>query len=133
PGRSLPLLVYCHGGPNGGVTYGLFPQFTHTVGQVDPYGTEAMASAGFAVLFPMPRGGGGYGEKGQRMIVNSWGEGDYKDILAGVDDLVARGIADPERLGVMGASYGGYKNNRNVAPTRRVHAAASSAALCERC
>jgi dipeptidyl aminopeptidase/acylaminoacyl peptidase len=88
------------------VTIGLFPQFMQTVGQVDPYGTEAMAGAGYAVLFPMPRGGGGYGEKGQRMIVNSWGEGDYKDILAGVDDLVAKGIADNDRLGILGASYG---------------------------
>ena len=52
----------------------------------------------------MPRGGAGYGEAGQRAIVNGWGEGDYKDIMAGVDQLVGRGIADPQRLGVMGAS-----------------------------
>src|SRR5262249_55262101 len=64
PGRRLPLLVYIHGGPGGGVTYGLFPQFMHIVGQVDPYPTEAMAAAGYAVLFPMPRGGAGYGEAG---------------------------------------------------------------------
>jgi dipeptidyl aminopeptidase/acylaminoacyl peptidase len=131
PGRKLPLLVYCHGGPNGGVTFGLFPQFMHTVGQVDPYGTEAMASAGYAVLFPMPRGGGGYGEKGQRMIVNSWGEGDYKDILAGVDDLIAKGIADPDRLGVMGASYGGYMTNWIVTQTGRFKAASSAASLSD--
>jgi dipeptidyl aminopeptidase/acylaminoacyl peptidase len=108
--RSImdPLLVYCHGGPGGGVTYGLFPQFMQTVGQVDPYPTEAMASVGFAVLFPMPRGAAGYGEAGQRAIVNAWGESDYKDIMAGVDDLVAKGVADPDRLGVMGASYGGF-------------------------
>jgi dipeptidyl aminopeptidase/acylaminoacyl peptidase len=131
PGRRLPLLVYCHGGPNGGVTYGLFPQFTHTVGQVDPYGTEALASAGFAVLFPMPRGGGGYGEKGQRMIVNSWGEGDYKDILAGVDELISRGIADPERLGVMGASYGGYMTDWIVTQTNRFKAASTAASISD--
>ena len=77
--------MYCHGGPGGGVTYGIFPQFMQTVGQVDPYGTEAMASAGFAVLFPMPRGGAGYGEAGQRAIINSWGEADYKDIMTGVE------------------------------------------------
>ena len=69
-GRALPLLVYIHGGPGGGVTYGLFPQFMHFVPQVDPYPTEALASAGFAVLFPMPRGGAGYGEAGQRLIVS---------------------------------------------------------------
>jgi dipeptidyl aminopeptidase/acylaminoacyl peptidase len=92
PMRKLPLLVYCHGGPGGGVTLGLFPQFMHVAGQVDPYPNEAMASAGFAVLFPMPRGGAGYGEAGQRAIVNSWGETDYKDIMAGVDALIAAAI-----------------------------------------
>ena len=79
------LLVYIHGGPGGGFTYGLFPQFMHIVPQVDPYPTAAMAGAGYAVLFPMPRGGAGYGEAGQRAIVNAWGEADYKDIMAGVD------------------------------------------------
>ena len=45
PGAKLPLVVYCHGGPGGGVTYGIFPQFMHIRGQVDPYPAEAMASA----------------------------------------------------------------------------------------
>ena len=112
--------MYVHGGPGGGFTYGLFPQFMHIVPQVDPYPTAAMASAGFAVLFPMPRGGAGYGEAGQRAIVNAWGEADYKDIMTGVDALVAQGIADPDRLGVMGASYGGYMTNWIVTPDRPV-------------
>jgi dipeptidyl aminopeptidase/acylaminoacyl peptidase len=103
-GKKLPLLVYCHGGPIGGFTYGLFPQFMHTVPQVDIYGTQAMASAGMAVLFPMPRGGSGYGLEGFRMIKNGWGDGDYKDIMAGVDHVIGLGIADPDRLGVMGGS-----------------------------
>jgi len=130
-GQRLPLLVYCHGGPGGGVTYGIFPQFMQTVGQVDPYGTEAMASAGFAVLFPMPRGGAGYGEAGQRAIINSWGEADYKDILAGVDDLIARGIADPDRLGVMGASYGGFLTDWIVTQTKRFKAASTAASISD--
>ncbi|PYS56969.1 MAG: hypothetical protein DMF74_27285 [Acidobacteria bacterium] len=130
-GRALPLLLYIHGGPGGGVTYGLFPQFMHFVPQVDPYPTEAMASAGFAVLFPMPRGGAGYGEAGQRMIVNAWGEADYKDIMAGVDQLVAQGIADPKRLGVMGASYGGYMTNWIVTQTGRFKAASAGASLTD--
>ena len=115
--RRLPLVVYCHGGPIGGVTLGLFPQFMHVPGQIDPYPTEAMASAGYAVLFPMPRGGSGYGEAGHRMIVNDWGGPDYKDIMAGVDHLIARGVADADRLGVMGASYGGYMTNWIVTQT----------------
>ncbi|MBF8296913.1 MAG: Peptidase protein, partial [Bacteroidetes bacterium] len=123
PGHRVPFLVYCHGGPNGGVTYGLFPQFMHVVSHVDYYPVEAMAGAGFGVFFPMPRGGAGYGEAGQRSIVNDWGGADYKDIMTGVDDLIANGIADPERLGVMGASYGGYMTNWIVTQTGRFKAA----------
>ena len=130
-GRRLPTLVYIHGGPGGGVTYGLFPQFMTSVPQVDPYPTAAMAGLGYAVLFPMPRGGAGYGEKGQRAIVGAWGEGDYKDIIAGVDHLVAQGIADPDRLGVMGASYGGYMTNWIVTQTSRFKAASSGASLSD--
>src|SRR6202023_1497000 len=115
--RRLPLVVYLHGGPIGGVTYGVFPQFMHSVGQVEPYPIQAMASAGLAVLLPMPRGGSGYGEAGFRMIENGWGEGDYQDVMAGVDDLVKEGVADPDRLGVMGASYGGYLTDWIVTQT----------------
>jgi dipeptidyl aminopeptidase/acylaminoacyl peptidase len=129
--RRLATIVYCHGGPIGGVTYGLFPQFAHTVGQVDPYPTEALASAGYAVLFPMPRGGSGYGEAGHRAIIDSWGDADYKDIMAGVDHLIARGVADPDRLGVMGASYGGFMTNWIVTQTNRFKAAASGASISD--
>jgi dipeptidyl aminopeptidase/acylaminoacyl peptidase len=127
----LPMLVYCHGGPIGGVTYGIFPQFAHTVGQVDPYPTEAMASAGYAVLFPMPRGGSGYGEAGHRAIVNDWGGPDYRDIMAGVDHAIAQGIADRDRLGVMGASYGGYMTNWILTQTDRFKAASTGASISD--
>ena len=130
-GSKLPLLVYCHGGPIGGFTYGLFPQFMHTVPQVDIYATQAMASAGMAVLFPMPRGGSGYGLEGFRMIKNSWGDGDYKDIMAGVDHLIGQGLADPDRLGVMGGSYGGYMTNWIVTQTGRFKAAASMCSVSD--
>ena len=130
-GQKVPMLVYCHGGPGGGVTYGIFPQFMHTVGQVDPYPTEAMASAGFAVFFPMPRGGAGYGETGQRAIVNAWGEADYKDIMTGVDDLIAKGVADPDRLGLMGASYGGFLTDWIVTQTGRFKAASAAASISD--
>jgi dipeptidyl aminopeptidase/acylaminoacyl peptidase len=131
-GKSkIPLLVYCHGGPIGGVTLGIFPQFMHVPGQIDPYPTEAFASAGFAVLFPMPRGGSGYGEAGHRMIINDWGGPDYKDIMAGVDHLIARGLADENRLGVMGASYGGYLTNWIVTQTPRFKAATAGASIAD--
>jgi len=130
-GRPLPTLVYIHGGPGGGFTNGLFPQFMHIVPQVDPYPTATLAGAGYAIFFPMPRGGAGYGEAGQRAIVNSWGEADYKDIMAGVDQLIAQGIADPNRLGVMGASYGGFMTNWIVTQTGRFKAASAGASLSD--
>ena len=130
-GKPLPTLVYIHGGPGGGFTFGLFPQFMHIVPQVDPYPTATLAGAGYAILFPMPRGGAGYGEAGQRAIVNGWGETDYKDIMTGVDALIAQGIADPDRLGVMGASYGGYMTNWIVTQTSRFKAASAGASLSD--
>ena len=129
PGTRLPLIVYCHGGPIGGFTYGIFPQFMTGVGQVDPYPTQALASAGFAVLFPMPRGGSGYGVERFRDIVGSWGEADYRDIMAGVDHVIREGIADPERLGVMGASYGGFMTSWIVTQTNRFKAASTGASV----
>lgn len=130
-GERVPLLVYCHGGPGGGVTWGIFPQFMQTVGQIDFYPTEAMASAGYAVFFPMPRGGAGYGEKGQRAIVGDWGGIDYRDVMSGVDALVASGVADPDRLGVMGASYGGFLTDWIVTQTHRFKAASSGESICD--
>ena len=128
-GARLPVVVYCHGGPIGGFTYGIFPQFMHIPGQVDPYPSEAMASAGMAILFPMPRGGSGYGVAGFKEIIKAWGEGDYKDIMAGVDYLIDQGIADPDRLGVMGASYGGFMTSWIVTQTGRFKAASTGASV----
>ncbi len=127
PGKPIPLVVYCHGGPIGGFSYGIFPQFTEIPGQVDPYPSEAMASAGMAIFFPMPRGGSGYGVSGFRATLNAWGKVDYKDIMTGVDSLIARGIADPNRMGVMGASYGGYMTEWIVTQTGRFKAASAGA------
>ena len=131
PGTRIPLVVYVHGGPIGGFTQGLFPQFMHRPGQIEPYPVEALASAGIAVLMPMPRGGSGYGLEGFRKIVRSWGQGDYRDIMAGVDHLIERGLADPERLGVMGASYGGFMTNWIVTQTDRFKAASTAASISD--
>lgn len=131
PGQRLPLLVYVHGGPNGSITYGLFPQFMHSVGQVEPYPVEALASAGMAVLMPMPRGGQGYGVAGLHGIDNAWGEGDFKDIMAGVDHLVKEGVADPDRLGLMGGSYGGYMTDWIVTQTSRFKAASAMCSISD--
>jgi dipeptidyl aminopeptidase/acylaminoacyl peptidase len=130
-GTRLPLVVYVHGGPIGGFTQGLFPQFMHRPGQIEPYPVEAFAAKGFAVLMPMPRGGSGYGLEGFRKIVRSWGEGDFKDIMAGVDHLIERGLVDPDRLGVMGASYGGFMTNWIVTQTDRFKAASTAASISD--
>lgn len=130
-GARVPLVVYVHGGPIGGFTHGLFPQFMHRPGQIEPYPVEALASTGIAVLMPMPRGGSGYGLEGFKKIVRSWGEGDYRDIMAGVDHLIERGLADPERLGVMGASYGGFMTNWIVTQTSRFKAASTAASISD--
>jgi dipeptidyl aminopeptidase/acylaminoacyl peptidase len=84
-----------------------------------------------AVLFPMPRGGMGYGEAGFRMIVKRWGDGDYQDIMAGVDHVIGLGIADPDRLGVMGASYGGFMTSWIVTQTDRFKAASTGASVID--
>jgi dipeptidyl aminopeptidase/acylaminoacyl peptidase len=65
------------------------------------------------------------------MIKNGWGEGDYQDIMAGVDQLVKQGVADPERLGVMGASYGGYMTDWIVTQTDRFKAASTMASISD--
>jgi dipeptidyl aminopeptidase/acylaminoacyl peptidase len=130
-GNRVPLLTYVHGGPGGGFTWGLFPQFMQTVPQVDYYPVEALASAGFAILMPMPRGGAGYGEAGQRAVINDWGGADFKDIMTGIDALIAKGIADPDRLGIMGASYGGYMTDWAVTQTSRFKAASAGASISD--
>jgi dipeptidyl aminopeptidase/acylaminoacyl peptidase len=130
-GTRIPLVVYCHGGPTGGFTYGVFPQFMHRPGQIEPYAVEALAAEGFAVLMPMPRGGFGYGAEGYRAIVKRWGVDDYKDIMAGVDHVIGQGIADPERLGVMGASYGGFMTPWILTQTDRFKAGSTAASVTD--
>jgi len=68
-----------------------------------------VGGAGFAVLMPNnSRGSIGYGQKFAEMNRADWGGADYKDVMAGVHDLLNRGIADGNRLGIAGWSYGGY-------------------------
>jgi len=69
---------------------------------------EYLASHGYVVLLPNPRGSDGQGTDFARAVGNDWGGMDYQDILDGVDSLVARKIADPARLGIGGWSYGGF-------------------------
>jgi dipeptidyl aminopeptidase/acylaminoacyl peptidase len=120
-GKRYPLLVDVHGGPTGAHTNG-FKVGVHNGGQL-------WAGRGWAVLYPNPRGSSNYGEKFMRGNIPDWGGGDYRDIMTGVDEVIKRGIADPERLAVMGWSYGGYMTCWIVSQTTRFKAARMGAGL----
>ncbi len=121
PGKRYPLLVVVHGGPSGAH----YASFKVTPGD----GGQHWAGQGWAVLYPNPRGSANYGEKFMRANLLDWGGGDYRDIMTGVDALVERGIADPDRLAVMGWSYGGYMTCWIVSQTTRFKAAMVGAGL----
>ena len=120
-GKKYPTLVVAHGGPAGAFVN------NYRVGGLE--GGQFWAGQGWAVFYPNPRGSTNYGEKFLRANVNDWGGGDYRDIMTGVDALVARGIADPDRLAHIGWSYGGYMTAWVVSQTNRFKAAMVGAGL----
>jgi dipeptidyl aminopeptidase/acylaminoacyl peptidase len=120
-GRKYPTLVVAHGGPAGAYTN------NYRVGGLE--GGQLWAGQGWAVFYPNPRGSTNYGEKFLRANINDWGGGDYRDIMTGVDALIARGIADPDRLAHIGWSYGGYMTAWVVTQTTRFKAAMVGAGL----
>ncbi len=120
-GKKYPLMVVAHGGPTGAHTNG------YRIGYGD--GGENFAGEGWAVLYPNPRGSSGYGEKFTQANFNDWGGGDYRDIMTGVDAMIARGIADPDKLAFQGWSYGGYMTAWVVSQTTRFKAAMMGAGI----
>jgi dipeptidyl aminopeptidase/acylaminoacyl peptidase len=117
-GKSkLPLIALMHGGPTGA-----WQDSIETWGQL-------LAARGYAVFYPNIRGSTGYGQKFIEMNRGDWGGGDYQDVIAGVKDLVDRGIADPKRLGIGGWSYGGYMSEWAITQTDMFKAAVSGAGL----
>lgn len=101
-GTRVPLVTFAHGGPASQFNQA----FLGYLGTL--YAPQAFAAKGFAVLRPNPRGTGGYGLAFRRANASDWGGMDWLDINAGIDRVIADGIADPNRLGLMGWSYGGY-------------------------
>src|SRR5260370_269901 len=87
------------------------------------------AGKGYAVLLPNPRGSSGYGQKFCEAIFADWGNKDFQDDMAIVDYAVAQGIADPDKLGVGGWSYGGMSTDFIIAQTTRFKAAVSGASI----
>jgi dipeptidyl aminopeptidase/acylaminoacyl peptidase len=121
-GKKVPLLVVVHGGPAG-----VFVQsFT---GGPTPYPVAGFASHGYAVLRVNPRGSSGYGFEFRSANFRDWGKGDYQDIQSGVDALIAKGVVDSERMGVMGWSYGGYMTSWTITQTSRFKAASVGAGV----
>ncbi|HEY7421332.1 MAG TPA: S9 family peptidase [Gaiellaceae bacterium] len=95
----LPLVVAVHGGPTGCWSHGW-----------TPYGGTGtlLAQEGYAVFLPNPRGSAGRGQEFARANLGDMGGGDFEDILAGIESLVEAGIADSDRVGITGGSYGGF-------------------------
>ena len=108
----LPMVVDIHGGPTWSTKYAFDPGFAL------PY-----AAAGYAVFAPNYRGNTGWGQPFSQLNIGDPGGAEFDDILAGIDQCIAEGIADPQRLGVTGASYGGYMTAWAVAITDRFKAA----------
>lgn len=110
--KNLPVVIFPHGGPWGRDSWGYntFAQF--------------LANRGYAVLQPNFRASTGYGKKFLNAGNNEWGQKMQDDLTWGVKYLVAQGIADPKRVGIMGGSYGGYATLAGVAFTPDVYAGA---------
>jgi len=117
PGKKVPTLLNPHGGPVGQYS----ASFYHLA--------QLYAANGYAVLLPNPRGSSGYGQKFCEAIFADWGNKDFQDDMAMVDYVVAQGIADPDKLGVGGWSYGGMSTDFIIAQTTRFKAAISGAGI----
>jgi dipeptidyl aminopeptidase/acylaminoacyl peptidase len=114
-GKRYPLILEFHGGPTGAF-YRAFTAYMWNKNQL-------FAAKGFAVLQANVRGSSGRGKAFRFANLGDWGGGDVKDGLAGVDYLIEKGLADPERLGVHGWSYGGYLTGMAISRTQRFKAA----------
>jgi dipeptidyl aminopeptidase/acylaminoacyl peptidase len=125
PGKRYPAVLTIHGGPFAQYGTGFFDE------------VQVYAAAGYVVLFSNPRGGSGYSEEHGRAIRGpmndagpGWGTRDYEDVMAVVDTALANfDFIDPERLGVIGGSYGGFMTSWIIGHTNRFKAAISERAV----
>ncbi len=114
-GFRYPTILWIHGGP---------------VSQYEAafnFQAQLFAANGYLVLLVNPRGSSGYGQEFSAALWADWGGVDFQDVMAGVDELIARGWADPDRLGVGGWSYGGILTDHVITKTDRFKAAISGA------
>jgi dipeptidyl aminopeptidase/acylaminoacyl peptidase len=115
--KKVPTLLNPHGGPVSEYE----ASFNHLA--------QLYAANGYAVLLPNPRGSSGYGEKFCAAIYADWGNKDFQDDMAIVDYAIAQGIADPDKLGVGGWSYGGISTDFIIGQTTQFKAAISGAGV----
>ncbi len=117
--RKYPFILQIHGGPHS--AYG--NTFTHEF--------HWMAAKGYVVLFPNPRGSSNYGQDFGNVIQFRYPGDDYKDLMAGVDEVLKRGYIDEKRLGVTGGSGGGLLTNWTITQTNRFAAAVSQRSIAD--
>ena len=118
-GKKYPLILDIHGGP-------------HTAyGYVFDHEFQWMAAKGYMVLYPNPRGSTSYGQEFGNSIQYAYPGDDFKDLMAGVDELIARGWVDPDKLGVTGGSGGGVLTNWTIGHTDRFKAAVSQRSIAD--
>jgi len=112
-GKKYPLILYIHGGPHAMYGNTFFHEF------------QTLAARGYVVLFTNPRGSTGYGQDFGNIIQYNYPGDDYKDLMAGVDELLKRGYVDEKRMGVAGGSGGGLLTAWTVGHTTRFAAASA--------
>ena len=121
-GRPFPLVTITHGGPRSSAQFGSW--------NVSRY-VPVLAGQGYGVLLPNHRGGTGYGDAFMRDMVGGYFRNAHRDVLDGIDALIDRGLADPERLIKMGWSAGGHMTNKLITVTAQFKAASSGAGAAE--
>jgi dipeptidyl aminopeptidase/acylaminoacyl peptidase len=116
-GKRYPMILSIHGGPHGMSTPSL------------RFELQLYANHGYAVLFTNPRGSDGYGQEFQDVIIENWGQPTWSDLERFVDKAIEMGVADPDKLGVTGGSFGGYATKWIIGQTDRFKAAIPVAGL----
>ena len=115
PSKKYPLVLDVHGGPNGFYSWGFSAN------------QQALAAAGFVVVYANPRGSSSYGREFTMAVLGDWGYEDYQDLMAVVDEALKRPYVDADRTGIYGYSYGGYMTAWTIGQTERFKAAVCGA------
>ena len=117
--KKYPLILNIHGGPHSAYGFNFFHEM------------QWMAAKGYVVLYPNPRGSTSFGQDFGNIIQYHYPGDDYKDLMAGVDALVAKGYVDADHLGVTGGSGGGVLTNWVIGHTKRFKAAVSQRSIAD--